>query len=153
MERLTFYRKNGIKEGHWSPRKKQELVDGLAAYENTGLAPEQIMELKESVQRLDKIFGDEITVDQVIDFFVDFYIAQGDPDRVEAAELLTNEEVTRYRELKERDKSKPPEEIQDAFGDGRLICPHCRNSVINYFNRSRPPKFCMICGQRLKFGE
>ena len=153
MERLTFYRKNGIKEGHWSPRKKQELVDGLAAYENTGLAPEQIMELKESVQRLDKIFGDEITVDQVIDFFVDFYIAQGDPDRVEAAELLTNEEVIRYRELKERDTAKAPEEIQDAFGDGTLICPNCRNSVINYFNRSRPPQFCMICGQRLKFGE
>ena len=153
MERLTFYRKNGIKEGHWSPRKKQELVDGLAAYENTGLAPEQIMELKESVQRLDKIFGDEITVDQVIDFFVDFYIAQGDPDRVEAAELLTNEEVARYKALKERDTAKAPEEIQDAFGDGRMICPHCRNSVINYFNRSRPPQFCMICGQRLKWEE
>ena len=56
-------------------------------------------------------------------------------------------------ELKERDTAKAPEEIQDAFGDGRLICPHCRNSVINYFNRSRTPRFCMICGQRLKFGE
>lgn len=55
--------------------------------------------------------------------------------------------------LKERDTAKAPEEIQDAFGDGRLICPNCRNSVINYFNRSRPPRFCMICGQRLKFGE
>ena len=56
-------------------------------------------------------------------------------------------------ELQERDTAKAPEEIQDAFGDGRLICPNCRNSVINYFNRSRPPRFCMICGQRLKFGE
>ena len=56
-------------------------------------------------------------------------------------------------ELKERDTAKTPEETLDAFGDGRLICPNCRNSVINYFNRSRPPRFCMICGQRLKFGE
>ena len=63
---------------------------------------------------------------------------------------LTPQEIT---ELKERDTAKAPEEIQDAFGDGRLICPHCRNSVINYFNRSRPPQFCMICGQRLKFKE
>lgn len=63
---------------------------------------------------------------------------------------LTPEQI---RELKERDTAKAPENIQDAFGDGRLICPHCRNSVINYFNRSRPPRFCMICGQRLKFGE
>lgn len=54
------------------------------------------------------------------------------------------------RGLKERDTAKAPEEIQDAYGDTRLICPNCRNSVINYFNRSRPPQFCMICGQRLK---
>lgn len=56
-------------------------------------------------------------------------------------------------ELKERDTPKAPEEIQDAFGDTRLICPNCRNSVINYFNRSRPPQFCMICGQRLRWEE
>lgn len=46
MERLTHKRANGIKEGYWSPNKKQELVDTLAAYENTGLTPEQIRELK-----------------------------------------------------------------------------------------------------------
>lgn len=57
------------------------------------------------------------------------------------------------RELKERNTAKEPEEIQDAFGDTRLICPNCRNSVINYFNRSRPPRFCMICGQRLQWEE
>ena len=99
MERLTHERNNGIKTGYWSPNKKDELVSALAAYENTGLTPEQI------------------------------------------------------RELVERDAAKAPEEIQDAYGDTRLICPNCRNSVINYFNRSRPPQFCMICGQRLKFGE
>ena len=57
------------------------------------------------------------------------------------------------RGLAERDTAKAPEEIQDAYGDTRLICPNCRNSVINYFNRSRPPQFCMICGQRLKWEE
>ena len=63
---------------------------------------------------------------------------------------LTPEQIM---ELKERDTAKAPEEIQDAFGDGRLICPNCRNSVINYFNRSRPPQFCMICGQRLQWED
>ena len=63
---------------------------------------------------------------------------------------LTQEQI---RELKERDTAKAQEEIQDAFGDTRLICPHCRNSVINYFNRSRPPQFCMICGQRLQWED
>ena len=116
MERLTHkaryeagYKLNkGVKE--W------QAADRLGAYENTGLTPEEIMELKESVQRLDKIFGDEITVDQVVDFFVDFYIAQGDPDRVEAAELLTNEEASRYRELKERDTAKAPIKERDRSG-------------------------------------
>ena len=63
---------------------------------------------------------------------------------------LTSDEI---RELKERNTPKAPEEIQDAFGDTRLICPNCRNSVINYFNRSRPPQFCMICGQRIRWEE
>ena len=63
---------------------------------------------------------------------------------------LTPEQIM---ELKERDAAKEPEEIQDAFGDGRLICPNCRNSVINYFNRSRPLRFCMICGQRLRWED
>lgn len=45
VERLTHKRANGIKEGHWSPNKKQELVDALAAYEDTGLTPEQIREI------------------------------------------------------------------------------------------------------------
>ena len=56
-------------------------------------------------------------------------------------------------ELVERDTAKAPEEIQDAYGDTRLICLNCRNSVINYFNRSRPPQFCMICGQRLRWED
>ena len=63
-------------------------LEELKPYEDTGLTPLKIMELKEAVQKLENIFGDEITVNQVIDFFVDFYIAQGDPDRVEKAELL-----------------------------------------------------------------
>ena len=56
-------------------------------------------------------------------------------------------------ELKARDTAKAPENVRDAFGDGMLVCPNCRNSVINYFNRSRPPQFCMICGQRLQWEE
>ena len=47
MKRLTHERCNGIKTGYWSPEKKDELVKALAAYENTGLTPDQIMELKE----------------------------------------------------------------------------------------------------------
>lgn len=47
MERLTHERMNGIKEGYWSPAKKQDLVDRLAEYENTGLEPEEVLALKD----------------------------------------------------------------------------------------------------------
>ena len=45
MERLTHERVNGIKTGYWSPAKKQELVDRLAEYENTGMEPEEIKKM------------------------------------------------------------------------------------------------------------
>ena len=69
-------------------------------------------------------------------------LPQYQPDNVFEDTGLTPDEI---RELKERDTAKAPEEIQDAFGDRRLICTNCRNSVIN------PPQFCMICGKKLKW--
>ena len=45
MERLTHERNSGIKTGYWSPDKKEELVNRLAEYENTGLTPAQIREI------------------------------------------------------------------------------------------------------------
>lgn len=47
MERLTHPRCSGIKTGYWSPNKKDELIERLAAYEDTGLTPEEIERLKE----------------------------------------------------------------------------------------------------------
>ena len=123
----------------------------LKKYEDTGLTPEQIMELKEAVQKLENIFGDEITVNQVIDFFVDFYIAQGDPDRVEKAELLTNEEAAKWRELKERDTAKEPTKDSDSgvrYTDD-YICPNCGKHFIG----TGIAEFCYHCGQRLKWEE
>ena len=126
-------------------------LEELKPYEDTGLTPEQIMELKEAVQKLENIFGDEITVNQVIDFFVDFYIAQGDPDRVEKAELLTNEEAAKWQELKERDTAKVPTKVSDSgvrYTDD-YICPNCGKHFIG----TGIAEFCYHCGQRLKWEE
>lgn len=46
MERLTHPRSSGIKTGHWSPEKKDALIERLAAYEDTGLTPQEIYNLK-----------------------------------------------------------------------------------------------------------
>lgn len=52
MNRLTHFRNNGIKTGYWSPNNKETLIQRLAEYENTGLEPEEIMELRTSKQPL-----------------------------------------------------------------------------------------------------
>ena len=46
MDRLTCERLNGIKTGFWSPEKKEDLINALAAYENTGLDPQQIKDMQ-----------------------------------------------------------------------------------------------------------
>ena len=78
MDRMTHERVNGIRAGYWSPEKKEELVQRLAAYENTGLEPEeisakieacniykslgltpdQILRLKERMELAEDIIGD-----------------------------------------------------------------------------------------------
>lgn len=46
MERLTHPRSNGIKTGYWSSNKKDELIERLAEYEDTGLRPQEIYSMK-----------------------------------------------------------------------------------------------------------
>ena len=52
MNRLTQKRVNGIKTGYWSAGKKDELAARLAGYEDTGLEPAEVLQLKkESEER------------------------------------------------------------------------------------------------------
>ena len=51
MNRLTQKRVNGIKTGYWSTSKKDELVARLAEYEDTGLEPAEVLQLKKNAVR------------------------------------------------------------------------------------------------------
>ena len=42
MDRFTHVRLNGIKTGYWSPKTKEEVVQRLGEYEDTGLEPSEI---------------------------------------------------------------------------------------------------------------
>ena len=48
MNRLTQKRVNGIKIGYWSTSKKDDLVARLAEYEDTGLEPKEVLQLKKN---------------------------------------------------------------------------------------------------------
>ena len=47
-ERLTHSRMSGIFGGYWTAASKTELLNRLAEYENTGLAPDQVRALANS---------------------------------------------------------------------------------------------------------
>ena len=53
MERLTAPRCSGIKSGYWSTAKKDELVQRLGQYEDTGLTPAEINALEAFKHRKD----------------------------------------------------------------------------------------------------
>ena len=47
MVRMTYNANNGnTRAPHWSPHKRQAILEMLAAYEDTGLTPGEIMKLK-----------------------------------------------------------------------------------------------------------
>ena len=51
MNRLTQKWVNGIKIGYWSTSKKDDLVAKLAEYEDTGLEPREVLQLKKNAVR------------------------------------------------------------------------------------------------------
>lgn len=51
MERMTHERASGIKTGYWSPETKENLVQRLAAYEDTGLEPQEVQALADASRR------------------------------------------------------------------------------------------------------
>lgn len=54
MNRLTHERCSGIKPGYWSSQRKEILIDRLGQYEDTGLTPAEILELKSRHRELVK---------------------------------------------------------------------------------------------------
>ena len=52
MFRLTSRRVNGIKEGYWSPAKKEELVQRLGKFEDIGYEPEVLQVIARQYEKM-----------------------------------------------------------------------------------------------------
>lgn len=138
----------------------KKVCETLAAYENTGLTPEEVEKIKDLVPAVDEmrdIFGTNLTVSMVIDAFVKFYLAE-DGGKVSNAVLLTNKEVENYRMLKELNTAKVPsvkinnEAVKVGaikFGKGTKAyhCPNCKRLII-YGDR-----YCRDCGQKFRWED
>lgn len=126
MERLTvsmygcvFYNddETGLKlePCEIDPHRVRLLLEALEKYEDTGLTTEEMQELAEQIRRIKAIFGDSIEIPKIVEFLVDFHIAQAAADNAGADEPLTNEDVLKWQELKERDTAKKIRYIRQEF--------------------------------------
>ena len=59
---MTHKRASGIKTGYWNPETKESLVQRLAAYEDTGLEPQEIEALAGTSSRPDEASNSWISV-------------------------------------------------------------------------------------------
>lgn len=48
---------------------------------------------------------------------------------------------------------RPPFDKEDAYGNKVTSCPGCGKPVINYYNPSIKPSYCMLCGQKLDWQQ
>lgn len=119
-------------------KEMQDIVNIL----DTGLTPDEINTLREIDNLIKTKFNGALNLRELVDGFCKFYDANSDGERVAEAILITNEEVAKWKELRERDTAKAPEEFDGYW----FKCPSCGN----YAGGLRG-NFCHVCGQRLKW--
>lgn len=132
----------------------EQICETLAAYENTGLTPEEAEKVKDlapAVDQMRELFGTKVTVNAVVHGFLDVYREEYNGGPASDAVLLVNEEVWEWRKLKERDTAKEPKKVSNSgvrYTDD-YVCPNCGN----HFTGTGVAAFCYHCGQRLKWGD
>ena len=70
-----------------------------------------------------------------------------------SVDCQTEEDFAYLKECVEKQQAKKPCDVDDGWGMRSLSCPNCKNPVINYYNRKINPPHCMMCGQKLDWGE
>ena len=70
-----------------------------------------------------------------------------------SVDCQTEEDFAYLKECVEKQQAKKTCDVDDGWGMTSLSCPSCNNSVINYYNRKIKPPHCMMCGQKLDWGD
>lgn len=108
MNRLTHSRSNGIKTGYWSPNKKEELVNALANYEDTGISPESVKEIAALLNRENRLHRPRLTFSRTDGSFgIEGIMLQSLDPRVYAAMI----KLKRYE-----DSGLSPDDIEQLIG-------------------------------------
>lgn len=108
MKRLTAKRVNGIKKGYWSSAKKEELVQALGKYEDTGYSPEEILRVsKSTVTRFDlfKGMGSDMAAQMILDLAKRFDNRETLRDYI--SEAVSEEELRRIDAAAKKDGIQP----------------------------------------------
>lgn len=104
-------------------------------FEDTGLTPEQICSIATELKEYKRLGLSPKRLSEHVAFCRRYH------------ELFGAIDFNQLMELKERDTAKAPVEVDEDFG--YFKCPSCGTNIIaDDFNDH---KFCLNCGQRLKF--
>lgn len=104
MKRLTAKRVNGIKRGYWSSARKDDLVQALGKYEDTGYSPEEILRVsKSTVTRFDlfKGMGSDMAAQMILDLAKRFDNRETLRDYI--SEAVSEEELRRIDAAAKKD--------------------------------------------------
>lgn len=108
MKRLTAKRVNGIKKGYWSSARKDDLVQALGKYEDTGYSPEEILRVsKSTVTRFDlfKGMGSDMAAQMILDLAKRFDNREMLRDYI--SEAVSEEELRRIDAAAKKDGIQP----------------------------------------------
>ena len=66
----------------------------------------------------------------------------------------TQEDLQTIKEALEKQIPKKPLKQECDFFDFNLVCPECKNRIVNVWNkREYKPNYCHYCGQALDWSE
>lgn len=93
---------------------------------------------QEAINCIDEVLSSDCNYDETLDYQLISY----DFDWLEKAKNSLEKQIP-----------KKPLKLEYDFFDFTLVCPECKNRIVNVWNkREYKPNYCHYCGQALDWG-
>lgn len=67
---------------------------------------------------------------------------------------VINDAIKKVEVVANKEMPKKPIKQEHDFFDFSLVCPECKNNIVNVWNKSEyKPNYCHYCGQKFQWEE